>query len=217
MFLEHFDAAEKHLRAIGEQPRTEPGCAVTAAELDEVERIIDRSIPPELRAFFHEMGDGYRFTPDEEQNGFGVGFLSDYRYNVAGFADSIYEDLPPQEHRRQPRELLELELQRRRNWFPFYNFGCGGYIFCLDSTAEGNCLCYYDVRWPGYPPEFWRATIGNSLLDFIRQWSRFCFSDPVTPDGHHIDLTILAGRLTGRFDWNPKNFGARFDRGTTEA
>jgi hypothetical protein len=213
MFAEYFKAAEKHVRAIGRTPSIDRGRPVSEAELDEIEDIIRRAIPPELRSFFREMGDGYSFTPDEDHDGFRIGLLSDYRYKVAGFAEVLRGEAPPGANHAHSAEIVAQELARRERWFPFYNFGGGGYLFCLDLNSSPAPVRYYErCYWPTDPIDHWELRMADSLLDFVRQWSRFCFAD--TNEGTLINLALDA---RGRFDWAPSLFEPIYDRGTTNA
>jgi hypothetical protein len=213
MFAEYFKAAERHLRAIERTPSIDHGRPVSEAQLDEIEGIIGRAIPSELRLFFREMGDGYSFKPDEEQEGFMVGLLSDYRYKLADFAEVLREEAPPGANRTHPAEVVAHELARREQWFPFYNFGGGGYMFCLDLNTSPAPVRYYErCYWPTDSIDHWELRMADSLLDFVRQWSRFCFSD-----AKGATLINLALSARGRFDWDSSRFEPIYDRGTTDA
>ncbi len=97
-------------------------------------------------------------------------------------------------------------------WFPFYNFG-GGYMFCLDLSEVPAPVRYYDsVYWPNDSPEEWEFRLADSLLDFVREWSRFCFSE-----ANGTTLINMARNAKGCFDWEPSRFERHYDRGTTNA
>lgn len=210
MFAEYFDAAEKHLRSIGKIPSICIGRPVSEERLDQVTNIIGRPIPVELRAYLREMGDGYRFSPSEEQEGFQIGWLGDYRYKVAGFVDVLREEA--EQRRVHPPEIVAQELKRREQWFPFYNFGGGGHMFCLDLNNVPSPVRNYEcVYWPNDPVETWSFQLADSLVDFVRQWSRFCFAD-----AKGATLINVAMGASGRFDWEPSRFESIFDRGTTD-
>lgn len=213
MFTEYFQAAERHLRSIGTIPEIQRGRPVSEEQLDDVERIIKRPIPIELRTYFREMGDGYYFKPTEEQEAFMIGWLGDYRYKVAGFAEVLREEAPPGANRAHSAEVVAQELARREQWFPFYNFGGGGYMFCLDLNISPAPVRYYErCYWPTDHSDHWDLLMADSLFDFIRQSSRFCFSD-----AKGVTLINLAMSERGRFDWSPRHFDPAYDRGTTEA
>lgn len=213
MFAELFNAAERHLKSIGITPEIQMGRPVSAQHLDEVERAIGQPIPVELRDYLREMGDGHRFSPDEDQEGFMIGWLGDYRYKVAGFVHALREEAAPERCHRNSHEVVEHQLARRERWFPFYNFGGGGYMFCLDLNESEHPIRYYErVYWPNDSPEEWEFKLADSLLDFVRRWSRFCFSPA---DG--TTLINLAMNAKGRFDWSPSRFNPTYDRGSTEA
>lgn len=113
MFAEYFLAAEKHLRFVGKVPEIRCGNQVPEERLNEVERIIGRLIPGELRSYFREMGDGYSFCPGEGEEGFMVGWLGDYKYKVAGFPTALQDDLPNPKFNKHSPEVVAQELARR--------------------------------------------------------------------------------------------------------
>ena len=213
MFTEFIAAAEKHARSIGKTPEIRVGRPVSDEDLDEVERTIGRQIPGELRTYFRELGDGYSFSPAEDQNGFMIGWLGDYRYKVRGFVDALRFEAGPEQSYRNSPEIVARELARRERWFPFSNFGEGGYMFCLDLNEAPAPIAYYErVWWPNDPIETWEFRAADSLLEMVRQWSRHCFSNV---DGY--TLIAYASGACGRFDWAPSHFDPVYDRGTTEA
>jgi hypothetical protein len=213
MFAEYFEAAARHLRSIGRTPLIRVGDALTNEHLAQVERVIAQPIPVDLRSYLCEMGDKYSFSPDENQNGFGLGFLEDYRFQIPGFPESLQEEAVLERCRRNAPELVQRELARRKKWFPFYNFGCGRYLFCLDLSETPAPVRYYEcVYWPNDSPEEWDFRLADSLLEFVRQWSRYCFSD-----SNGTTLINVAMHATGRFDWAPSRFNPLYDRATTEA
>lgn len=213
MFAEFFHAAEKHLRSVGKVPDLSVGVSVSEEQLNEVACLIDRPIPNELRTFLREMGDMYGFSPSEEQSGFRIGYLDDYQYSVAGFAESLREEAPPERCRVHAPEVVAAELKRREQWFPFYNFGGGGHMLCLDLNEVPSPVRNYEcVYWPNDPIETWSFQLADSLIDFVRQWSRFCFAE-----AKGVTLINLAMGASGRFDWSPSRFDPIYDRGTTDA
>jgi SMI1 / KNR4 family (SUKH-1) len=213
MFREYFNAAEEYLNSIGKSPVIRAGQPVSETQLNEVERIIGRPIPTELRIYFREMGDGYSFSPAQDQEGLMIGWLGDYRYKVAGFVDAIREEVALAGICRNAPEVVARELLRRERWFPFYNFGGGGYMFCIDLNESPSPICYYErVYWPNDSPDTWGFRAADSFLDMVRQWSRFCFADMMNDN-----LINFASGASGRFDWAPSRFDVTYDRGTTQA
>jgi hypothetical protein len=213
MFAEYFNAAEKHLKSIGITPDIQMGQPVSEQHLDAVEHLIGQPIPAELRAYLREMGDGYCFSPGNEQEGFMIGWLGDYRYKVAGFVHALREEAIPERRGQNPPELVERELARRERWFPFYNFGGGGYMFCLDLNESPSPVRYYErIYWLGDPTEQWEFCLASSFLDMVRQWSRFCFAEV----GGHTLISMASG-ASGQFDWDPSRFDSMYDRGTIDA
>ena len=140
-----------------------------------------------------------------------IGWLDDYPYTVAGFPAALRDDLPTSNKQHSP-EVVAQELARRLQWFPFYNFGGGGYMFCLDLNKSPAPVCYYErCYWPTDPIEHWQLSIADSFLDFVRQWSRYCFAS-----AKGASLINLALSARGRFDWAQSRFDPIYDRGTIQ-
>lgn len=212
MFAEYFVAAARHLESVGFKPDIRIGNPVSSEQLDETERMIGRAIPTELRAYFLEMSDDYCFSPDGKQFGFEIGCYGDYEFKVAGFSERLREEAPLEANRNHTAEEVGQELVRREKWFPFYNFGGGGYMFCLDLNESPPPVRYYErCYWPRNSTDHWNLKMADSFHDFIRQWSRYCFAD-----ANGVSLINVAMKARGVFDWSPSRFNPIFDRGTTD-
>ncbi len=194
----------------GRNPLIIAGDPVTEADRRATESRIGMPIPTELWDFIKEMGDGYYFRPSENDEGIQIGRLGEFQ---SDFVDILREEAPPGPNHSHPAEVVAEELARRERWFPFYNFGWGGYLFCLDLNISPSPVRYYErCYWPTDPIEHWQLSMADSLEDFIRQWSRYCFAN-----AKGATLINLALSARGRFDWAPNRFEPWCDRGTIEA
>ena len=175
-------------------------------------------MPSELAEYLNELGDGFAIeweTAEGNRFNCGLSFIEDIASAYSGMQKDL-QRLASDESGSTP-DAVRQEARRRLAWVPIMGVGEGGYMFCLDTAATANRVTYFDIRWVSHTADHWRSSFGDSLLDLICQWGRFCFSDPVTATGEYVSLPILADRLAGPFDWHPSNFLARFDRGTTAA
>ena len=68
MFFSYFAAASDHLRKIGWNPLIIPGELVTERDIETVDRSTDHRMPSELRRLYLELGDAFRFEPDDSPN-----------------------------------------------------------------------------------------------------------------------------------------------------
>jgi hypothetical protein len=169
-------------------------------------------IPEELAAYLQELGDGFSIQWEMPDTGDLVSF------GLSSLEDTLQEH---PWHLQQLREICETqkgegneiaqEARRRMDWIPIIGIGEGGYYFCLDTHKQ--FIRYHESYWQ-HNPAVWQSSLAPSLLDLVRNWSRFCFSEPIL-DGSNVSMTIFAGRLKGQFDWAPSCFDARFDRQTT--
>ncbi len=64
MFIEYFIYARECLTQQGLKPALVMGTPVSENDLHALDEETDLPMPPELRRFYLEMGDGFRFIPD---------------------------------------------------------------------------------------------------------------------------------------------------------
>jgi hypothetical protein len=64
MFLDYFTRARDYLSEQGLKPCIELGECVSEIELAALDSSTDMPMPAELRQFYLELGDGFRFIPD---------------------------------------------------------------------------------------------------------------------------------------------------------
>jgi hypothetical protein len=214
VYSEYFTAAAHFLTARGILPEIGERKACAEEDLARAETRIGGAIPAELRAYYNELGDWFSFRPELEQNGFRVALLTDL-HSQQDFAQEIMEEAEYEIRSLRPRndpEALKAEAERRAHWFPFYNIGGGGYLLCLDTARNPSPVFYHEaVYWRAHPPSLWTFELAPSFAEFLRQWSRFCFSDP------GCSLINFCMDRHGAFDWAPRHLGTKYDRGTTKA
>jgi len=204
MFYNYFSAASVHLRHVGWSPLIVPGQEVTEDDLEAVDQSTDRRMPIELRRFYLELGDAFRFEPDHRPdaivNGWSPMRLEDHAIHNIGFAEQIQEEAFRETASMSPGAditPLREEVERRKQWIPFYGFTGGGDLLCLD--ALGRVRFYEALHWKS-TPETWSFLLADSFSGFVEKWSQYCF---VTPGGSWTSFCI--GR-SGLFDWLPKHF-----------
>ncbi len=219
-YLKYIEEACAHLRSLGIDPEVSEGFPVTEEILHEAELVMQMPLPHEIRSFLMEMGDGFQLSysaepiTGDEDNQFYWGI------NSLGGIVSAYSDLRDEMLKNASgsgeycdTEECKEESRKRSKWVPFYGIGGGGYTLCIDSgEGEGNGeIRYHDIRFgDGHFPSIHLASDFDAL---IRQWSRYCFSEPLW-DGtdKHGDLVSYCWEKEGAFDWAPNKFRQEFDR-----
>jgi hypothetical protein len=207
MFLDYFTRARNYLSEHGLKPCVELGERVSEIELVALDLSTDMPMPAELRQFYLELGDGFRFIPDaaRESNltGWEAMHLDDHKIANIGFAGQIEEDALAEINKPAPRsdpQLLRQEMEKRKRWMPFYGFVGGGDYLCLDLTLSPPAVRFHDsLCWVAIP-QTWDFILATSLTDFVERWHRYHF---LSPSGAWT--SYCRGR-SGRFDWAPEHF-----------
>jgi len=205
MFKEYFNAAQAFLRQQGLRPLLREGKPVSEADIDAIDQRTDFPMPPPLRRFYIEMGDGFEFAPNDVQDspleGWERNWLSDYAIWNKGFHTAIEEEVSDEVASARPRvdpKLLLEEAERRKKWIPFYGFVGGGDVLCLDF--EGKVQFYQALDWTALP-EFCRGfVLAESFADFVARWSTYSFVAPGSC------WTSFCWNQSGVFDWSASHF-----------
>jgi len=212
MYRPYFESSARFLRQKGISAELYDGRPVSESELTMLSDTLGVAVPDELLGFLRELGDGFKFQWDLPSNGdlmsFGLSFLDD----IIREREWIPQDLR-EVAANGPANVAE-EAMRRLGWLPVMGVGDGGYEFCLDTSLHPAPVSYYVTYWKDCP-ETWKVITADSLPDLVRNWSRYCFSDPPVGGGH-VSLTQIAEELDQNFDWAPSHFDPQFDRGTSD-
>ena len=185
------------------------GKPLSAADIDAVDQSTDYPMPPELRRFYIEMGDGFEFVPNDVPDtpayGWAPNWLSDYLISNQGFHMAIEEELCREVDGGRPRvdeQLLRVEALKRKSWIPFYGFTGGGDVLCLD--AEGKIQFYQALDWTAMPDLCKGFVLAESLTDFVARWSEHSFVAP------SCGWTSFCWNRSGVFDWSRSHFQVTF-------
>ncbi len=208
MFAKYFTDARENLRRLGFQAAIRMGTLVLEDHLLNLDLQTDLPMPPELRRFYLELGDGFEFIPDESDEVNRVGWepmhLSDHRICNMGFYSQIEEGAMQELNGRHPRvnpDQLKEEMEKRKKWMPFYGFIGGGDYLCLDLSVNPPTVRFYAAFTWMATPATWDFVLAPSFTDFVERWSRYNF---LSPSGA---WTSFCHELSGQFDWKPEHFG----------
>ena len=176
------------------------------SDIDALDKDTDLPMPKELREFYCELGDGFRFIPDTNTDDL-VGWermsLSDHRINNIGFAGAIEEQAQQQLNssfkRVEPGQLRQ-EAEKRKRWMPFYGFIGSGDVLCLDLNCDVPTVRFHNSKYWTAVPSTWDFTLAASFTDFVKHWSRYHF---LSPSGAWTSHCV---ECEGQFDWAPQHF-----------
>jgi hypothetical protein len=214
VYSQYFTAAAHFLTGRDILPEIRGQKACEEEDLARSEALTSCQIPAELRAYYREIGDWFMFIPDLGQTGFAVSAHNEVCWESSSFAKTLLEDAEQAIQSKRPEyepEFLRAEVERRFHWFPFYNIGGGGYLLCLDTTRDPSPVYYHEEGyWCGRAQSSRTFELAPSFTEFIRQWSRFCFSDP------GCSIINFCMDRHGAFDWSPRHFDTKYDRGSID-
>ena len=207
MFLEHFVAAKEHLQSLGLQADVVMGTRPVRQRLVRVDQKIDLPMPKELRDFYLELGNGFRFVPDTNPNSELVAWeamhLAQHTICNQGFGQQLEEDAMVEVNSARPRadpDLLRKEISLRKKWMPFYGFVGGGSYLCLDLSEPVPAVRFHETLYWYAIPQTWSFILAPSFTEFVEKWSRYHF---LSPSG---EWTSFCSGRSGVFDWAPEHF-----------
>lgn len=220
-FKKYFYAAHDHLKAIGLAPEIRSGQRLLVQDVKDLESELGRPLPQELTEYFLELGDGFAFLCGHPKRMlvayWGIPPLAEMLSCWSCIHDeAVSVSKGENDYVHDGTEECRREASKRLHWLPIENLS-GTYI-CIDMACHPSPIRYHNKYWAVGTG----ASEGNSMIlapslrDYIRMWSRFCFSEPVI-DGHPLGLGSYVDGKEGVFDWDPSRFSPRYDRGTTEA
>jgi hypothetical protein len=205
MYLEHFLRSRDFLSQHGLNPTLKMGRPLSEKDLTAADAKAGVSMPAELRQFYLELGDGFQFIPDDDQElnlGSWAGmYLSDHVIVNEDFGLHVREEAID----RIPKaivhpDLLRKEREKRCSWMPFFGFGCGGSYLCLDVTGDPPPVRVYNNSYWLTNPQTWSFVLASSFTEFVEKWSQYHF---LTPLG---DWLLFCRLREGTFDWAPEHF-----------
>jgi hypothetical protein len=183
------------------------GETVLKADIEKLDGITGLQMPLELREFYLEMGDGFQFIPDTNPKSGLVGWepmsLADHELNNRGFRNHVEEEAMSGLHNHSPRadpQNLRKEMERRKNWMPFYGFVGGGACLCLDLSTSPPAVMFHESAYWWAVPQTWSFILAASLIEFVERWGHYHFLSPAGA------WTSFCSELSGQFDWAPKHF-----------
>ncbi len=182
------------------------GAPVSENDLSGLDNKTDFPMPPELRQFYLEVGDGFAFVPNDSDASKLVGWeymhLADHKIWNKGFGNAVQGEAMREIGKSLPNtnsELLAQEVARRKLWMPFYGFVGGGDVLCLDLSMNPPAVRFHEaLSWVALA-ETWDFLLATSFTEFVERWSRFHFVSP--PGG----WTSFCRGCSGRFEWAPRS------------
>lgn len=185
------------------------GRKISDVEFDGLSRTIKTEIPIDLSRYLKELGDGFSIQWEHPNGGELVCF------GLSPLEDILPEYIWVQEHIREISAKCSHEIRAEGQlgigWLPIIGIGEGGAEFCMDTRKDPSPICYYNSSWNCENGHF-NKMIAKSLYDLIERWGRYCFSPPLF-NNSNVNLSIIASKFDGDFNWSSSWFNAEFDLG----
>ncbi len=212
-FSEIFDSTAAFLRTKGIAAELSKGSKADRASVEQSHRQTGVELPKSFSAFFTEYANGFHFMWEKSEDIWGAFSLpslkdlaeqqQDWKRNVRDFLND------PKTMDRcidSPFRAEAFRIWRRMDsWIPLWDEGNGDH-FCVDSSS--GQIRYDQHDWFD---GFGSLAKGNGILagqtleDFLRQWSRFCFRP---------NNSLWWGEFGefGVIKWEPEYFDAEYCR-----
>jgi SMI1 / KNR4 family (SUKH-1) len=219
-----FDDVSQFLAERGVSVVRSDGELLSPSEISEFEAELGLRLPQDLKRYLSEVGDGFSIQYE---------WPSEYGIELFDWSIAPMEEVLAE--RDEAKEILEAIIsgegsdfgfedvspeqiaaaRQRLGWLPLYGLGEGGYVFALDSSNEPPPIRFFDIHYGAVAPVSSSLILAPSFTDWIRNWSRFCFSKPA-PSGKPYEFSTFAESRSGLFNWAPENFLAALDRGAKQ-
>jgi SMI1 / KNR4 family (SUKH-1) len=200
------------------------GDILSSSAISEFEAELGLRLPTELRQYLTEVGDGFSLQYE---------WQTEHGTDLFDWSISPIEDILAE--REEAKDILEaitdgngsdygfedvspeqIEAARLRlAWLPVHGVGDGGYVFAMDSSSEPAPIRFFDIHYGAVTPVASSLILAPSLTQWVRSWSRFCFSKPA-PGGKPYEFATFAASRSGLFDWAPENFLSALDRNANQ-
>jgi hypothetical protein len=178
-----FEQARAQLEARRISVRLEFGPRVTPTDFEPLEQTWSLSIPPSLRQFYLETGNGLAFdwflepnVPPQPFCRLVVPTLAGLRQGVE-YLRMLNECLVGYDFResRDP-EAARHQYQRQLTFFPFLKANVD--LLCIEPTGGREVVVFHDREWSFYPTGDSGIRLADSLVQFWRSWSKVGFVEP---------------------------------------
>lgn len=182
-FVEIFDSTAKFLHERGISPEVAQGKKALLADVERFRKQTGVSLPESFSSFFTDFSDGFVLNWEKTEDEWGTFSMPsldqlsserlDWERNIRSFLDdpnSLDKCIDA------PFRAKAFEIWRRmESWVPFWDEGNGDH-FCVD-VATGQ-IVYDQHDWFdgfGLLAKTNGIIAGQTLSDFLENWSRFCF------------------------------------------
>lgn len=213
VFADIFEATATFLRTKGASPQIVKGGKASRSAVDKFSRETGVALPASFSSFYTEFADGFSFTWEANEDQWGAFSIlnleqlskdrRDWEKNISEFLDdpnSLDQCIDP------PFRGEAFEIWRNmKSWVPFWDEGNGDH-FCVETTS--GRIVYDQHDWfDGFGSLATTNGIvaGQSLEDFLKNWSRFCFRP---------NKSLWWGEFGkfGSIKWEPDYFDADYHR-----
>jgi hypothetical protein len=200
-----FEHARARLEARRISVSLEFGAPVSPTDFAPFEKAWGLTIPPSLRQFYLETGNGLAFRWPLDPNAPSEPFCWLVVPALAGLQEGIdylrmlNGCLAGHDFREsREAEAARRHYQRQLTFFPFLRANAD--LICIESTEGHEVVVFHDHEWSFYPTGDSGIRLTDSLIQFWQGWSEVGFVEP-----KNYWWPTAAGN--GRTVWSKENFG----------
>jgi cell wall assembly regulator SMI1 len=183
-FADIFDATATFLRAKGISPQVSKGRRASQSAVERFREQSGLALPESFAAFYTDFADGFDFSwqkTERERGAFSIPTLKQLSKDRRAWETLVRHFLDdPRSLDRcidPPFRAEAFEIWRKMtSWVPFWDEGNGDH-FCVD-TSNGRIVYDQHDWFDGFGSLLAKTNgliAGQSLADFLQNWSRFCF------------------------------------------
>lgn len=175
-FLTLFDPVDRFLAAHSAEVSCGSGELVSNWRLGRAEKKLGFALHATVRWFYQTVGDGVYYRWESEEHGLHIFYVPSIKDLLK---DKRRIEVVAKHWLEAKGENSDILAQFRKalSWAPITNEGNGDSL-CWD-LATGEVVFDNHSFFDGQTETPFNGRIaGDTMVDFIRNWSRFCFQDP---------------------------------------
>ena len=206
-FRQLFEQARARLESRRISVHLEFGPRVFAADFEPLERVWGVPIPPSLRQFYVETGNGLTFRWHLDPDTLSRPFCSLAVPTLAGLTEGIeylrmLNGCLAGHDFRESRDpaAARRHYGRQLAFFPFLQANAD--LLCIEPAGGQEVVVFHDHEWSLYPTGDSGIRLADSLASFWQGWAEVGFAEPTEwwPGAAGTEGAI----------WSVEHFGVRF-------
>jgi hypothetical protein len=178
-----FEQARARLEGGGIPVRLDFGPRVLITDFEPFEQAWGLPIPPSVRQFYLEVGNGLTFQWQADPDSPSGPFCSLNVPTLAGLGDGVEylrmlnECLAGHDFRKsRDADAARRHYRRQLGFFPFLRANAD--LLCIEVEGGQEVVVFHDHEWSFYPAGDSGVRLADSLIQFLRGWSEVAFVEP---------------------------------------